>query len=105
MNEVEQEAVQDSAEENIIDMVNINSIHFNKNHSIITANLKMSAGPNNVIVPYKVAIGSNGNIMPLHMYKKLFPKITSEQLVATKNKSIKLKHITKHNNSVRYICH
>ena len=30
MNEVEQEAAQDSAEENSIDSVNINSIHFNK---------------------------------------------------------------------------
>ena len=36
MNEMEQEAVQDSAEENSIDSVNINSIHFNKNGSVIT---------------------------------------------------------------------
>ena len=50
MNEVEQEAAQDSAEENNIDSVNINSIHFNKNHSVITAKLRMSAGINKVIV-------------------------------------------------------
>ena len=91
MNEVEQEAAQDSEEENNIDLVNINSIHFNKNCSVITANLKMSASINSVIVPYEVDTGSNGNIMPLHIYKKLFPKITSEQLVATKNDSIQLK--------------
>ena len=54
MNEVEQETAQDSAEENSIDSVNINSIHFNKNFSLITAKLKMSTGINNVIVPYKV---------------------------------------------------
>ena len=40
MNEVEQEAAQDSAEEISIDLVNINSIHFNKNCSILTANQK-----------------------------------------------------------------
>ena len=38
----------------------------------------MSAGPNNVMVPYKVDMGSDGNVMPLHIYKKLFPNITSE---------------------------
>ena len=54
MNEVEQEAAQDSAEENSIDSVNINSIHFNKNWSVVTVNVKTSAGPYNVIVPYKV---------------------------------------------------
>ena len=40
MNEMEQEAAQDSAEENGIDSVNINLIHFNKNPSILTVNLK-----------------------------------------------------------------
>ena len=30
----------------------------------------MSAGPNNIIVSYKVDTGSDGNIMPLHIYKK-----------------------------------
>ena len=39
----------------------------------------MSAGQNNVMVPYKVDTGSDGNIMPLHIYKKLFPIITNEQ--------------------------
>ena len=40
MNEVELEATKDSAEENSIDSVNINSIHFNKNFSVVTASLK-----------------------------------------------------------------
>ena len=44
----------------------------------------MSAGPNNVMVPYKVDMGSDGNIMLLHIHKKLFPKITNEQLAANK---------------------
>ena len=39
-------------------------------------------------VPHKAATGSDGNIMPLHRYKKLFPRETKEQLAAT---NIKLK--------------
>ena len=95
MNEVEQEAVQDIAEENNIDSVSINSIHFNKNCSVQTVNLKMSAGSNIIMVPYKVDTGSKGIIMPLHIYKKLFPEITNEQLVAAKNKYILLKMYNK----------
>ena len=30
-------------------------------------NLETSAGPNNVMVPYEVGMGSDGNIMPLHI--------------------------------------
>ena len=90
MNEVEKGAVQDSAEENNFDSVSINSIHVNKNHSVLTANLKTS-GSNNIMVPYKVETGNNGNIMPLHIYKELFHEITNKQLAATKNKNILLK--------------
>ena len=93
MNEVEQEPTQDSAVENSIDSVSINSIH--KNHSVITENLKMSAGQNKIMVPYKVDTGSDGNIMPLNIFKKMFPKITNEQFVATKNKNILLKAYNK----------
>ena len=60
---------QDSAEENSTDSVNINAIHSNKNHLVITAKLKMSAGIDNVIVQYKVDMGSEGNIMPWHIQK------------------------------------
>ena len=95
VNEAEQEVVQDSAEKNSSDSVNINSIHFNKNHSIITAKLKMSAGINNIIAPYKVDTGNDGNIMPLQIYKKLFPRITSGKLAATKNESVQLKTYNK----------
>ena len=43
------------------------------------------------MVLYKVDIGSNGNIMPLYVYKKLFPKVTNKQLDTNKNKNILLK--------------
>ena len=47
------------------------------------------------IVPYKVDTGSHGNIMPLHIYKKLFPRINNEKLAPTKNESIQLKAYNK----------
>ena len=56
MNEVEQETAQDSAKESSIDSMNINSIHLNKNHSVITANLKTLAGKNSTIGLYKDSI-------------------------------------------------
>ena len=73
---IEQEPNQ--VEESHTDMVNINSIDFNSKYSVITANLK--ASPNKVVitVPYKVDTGSDGNIMPWHIYKKLFPRATKE---------------------------
>ena len=46
----------------------------------------MSACPKNVMVPYKVDTGSDGNIMPMHIYKKLCQKITNEHLVAMNKK-------------------
>ena len=47
------------------------------------------------MVPYKVDKGSDGNIMPLHIYKKLFPNITNDQLVVTKKNNIQLKMYNK----------
>ena len=43
------------------------------------------------MVLYKIDMGSDNNIMPLHIYKKLFPKITNELLATTRNKNILLK--------------
>ena len=94
VNDVEQETLQDNTSEDI-KTVNLNSVQFNKNCSILTANLKMSANQNTIIVPYKIDTGSNGNIMPAHMFKRLFPKVADEQLAASRNRHILLKHITK----------
>ena len=38
----------------------------------------MSVGQNNMIASYKV--GSDGNTMPAHVFRRLFPKVTNEQL-------------------------
>ena len=47
---------------------------------------KISSNKVSVVISYKVDTGSDGNIMPLHLYKKLFPQATKEQLTATKIK-------------------
>ena len=52
-------------------------------------------GQNSISVPYKIDTGSNGNIMPLHIFKKLFPGVTNVWLVETINKHILLKHYNK----------
>ena len=39
---------------------------------VITANLKTLSNQVRIIVPYKVDTGSDGNIMPLHIYKNYF---------------------------------
>ena len=70
MHEVEIEMVQESQEE--IETVSIDSVHLNKNQSVITAHLETHAGKDMVEVPYKIDMGSEGNIMPLYIFKKLF---------------------------------
>ena len=51
----------------------------------------MSTGKNNIMVSYKIDTDTVGNIMPMHMYKKLFLNITNEQITKTKNKNGLLK--------------
>ena len=63
----------------------------------------MPADINNVIVLNRVDTGDDGNIMQLHIYKKLFPGVTSEQLTATEMKVHNLKCINNNNNSIRYM--
>ena len=72
VNKGEHETYQSSIEEGSTDSVNINSINFNKNCLVITANIKMVAYKSSILVPYKVDTGSDGNIMPLHIYKNYF---------------------------------
>ena len=46
---------------------------------------------NSATMPYKFDTGSDGNVMLIHKFKILFPRVTKEQLVATGNKVIILK--------------
>ena len=92
LNELGQEIIQDNTREDF-EMVSIDSEYFNKNCSILTAYLKTSVGKNSISVPYKIDMGSHGNIMPLHIFKKLFTGVTNESLAETINKHIMLKQL------------
>ena len=71
MHEIEQEV----ANENHIETVTINSSRFNSKQSEIMANLKMSSGQNSTIISYKIETGNDGNVMPIHIFRILFPKM------------------------------
>ena len=72
-------------EEPGIEIVNINSVNFTSNYSTIIANLKTSSNKAAIMVPYKVDMGSDGNIMPFNIFTKLFPRTGTDELVATKD--------------------
>ena len=65
--ELEVEEAQE-VNEGEVETESIDSVHLNKNQSIITAKLEMQAGGNTIEIPYKIDIGSEGNIMPLFMF-------------------------------------
>ena len=91
---MEQEVSQEYTEDNI-ELVGINSIYLNKNQLMLTAKLEMCIGSNNMIIPYKIDTGSDGNIMPWYILKKLFPRVTKSLLMRTFKNHIKLKMYNK----------
>ena len=90
VHEVEREMVQEPQEEEI-ETVSINSVYLNKNQLLITVHLEMQVGKTTVEIPYKISISSEGNVMPLYIFKKLFKNITEEQLKRSLKGNIKLK--------------
>ena len=66
-----------------IETVSINSVYTNKNWSMLTAKLKMCVDNNKLTVLYKIDTGSDGNIMPRYIFKKLFPRVTEAKLKKT----------------------
>ena len=71
VHEVEVEMTPELQEEEI-ETVSINSIYLNRNHSLITAHLKTRVGKTTIEVPYEIDTGSEGNLMPLYIFKKVF---------------------------------
>ena len=69
VHELEVEEVQE-VNEGKVETVSIDSVHLNKNQSLITAKLETQAGGNTVEIPYKIDTGSEGNIMSIFMFKK-----------------------------------
>ena len=81
----------------MIETVSIHSVHLNKNQSLLTAELEMQSGRNIIVIPYKIDMGSKGNIMPLFIFKKLFKNITEEQLQKSLKGHIRLRTYNKTN--------
>ena len=79
VHEVGIEMAQEPEEEGI-ETVSINSIYLNKNRSLITAHLERQVGKTTLQVPYKIDTGSEGNLMPLYIFKRLFKNMPEEQL-------------------------
>ena len=63
-----------------IETVSINSVHLNKNQSLLMAELETQSGIDTIIILYEIDMSSKGNIMPLFIFKQLFKNITEEQL-------------------------
>ena len=70
---MEEEVSQEYTEDDI-EILSINSVCLNKNGLMLTAKLEMCIGSNNVIIPYKIDTGSDGNILPWCIFKKIVPK-------------------------------
>ena len=77
VNTIEKEAVH--KQEPGIKMVNINSVNFNANYSTIITNLKTSSNKAAIMMTYTVDTGSDGSIIPYHIFTKLFPSVTMDQ--------------------------
>ena len=71
VHEVEIEMGPDSQGEDI-EVVSINSLNLNRKWSLIMANLEMQVGETALEIPYKINTGSEGNLMPLYIFQKLF---------------------------------
>ena len=87
----EQHQDKDDIDKVNINSININFITFDSKCSVITAKLNTSSCQAPSVVPHKVNSGSDGNIMPFHIFKKICPRFTKEQLRAMKNENIKLR--------------
>ena len=78
-----------------VETISIDSVHLNKNQSLITAKLETQAHRNTIEIPYKIDTGSDGNIMPLLMFKKLFRNTTEEQVQKSIQSHVRLKTYNK----------
>ena len=88
VHEVEVEVPQEECE---IEEVSINSVYLSNKWSLITAQLEIQVSDNTIKVPYKIDTGSEGNLMPLYIFKKLFRNKSVEQCKRSIKGNIKLK--------------
>ena len=83
--------VEVSQEDNEIEEVSLNLVYLNNKQLLITADLEMQVIKNTVKIPYKIDTGSEGNLMPLYIFKKLCGHWSMEQLKRSIENNIKLK--------------
>ena len=69
-----------SQEEGEIEEVSINSVYLNNKQSLITTELETQVDKNTIKIPYKIDTSSEGNLMPLYIFKKLCGNRSVEQL-------------------------
>ena len=83
--------VEVAQEDEEIEEVSINSVYLNKKWSLITADLEMQVSKNTVKIPYKIDTGSEGNLMPLYIFKRLCGHQSVEELKRSIKNNMKLK--------------
>ena len=66
---VHEVGVEMSQEEDKIEEVSINSVYLNNKWLLITAQVEMQVSDNTLKVPYNIDTGSEGNLMPLYIFK------------------------------------
>ena len=88
---VHEVGVEMALEEGIIEEVGINSVYLNNKQLLITAQLETQVGDNVLKVLHKIDTGSEGNLMLLYIFNKLFRNELVEQLKKSIKSNIKLK--------------
>ena len=83
--------VEECQEECKIEEVSINLVYLNNKQSLITAQLETQVSDNVLKIPYKIDTHSEGNLMLLYIFKKLFRNRSTEQLKRAIKSNIKLK--------------
>ena len=75
--ETSQEHIKDE-----IETVSFDSVHMNKNQSLLMVELETCADNNKIII-HKIDTGSEGNIMLWHIFKRLFKNVTEAEIKKT----------------------
>ena len=73
------------------EVVSINSLYINRTRSLMMAKLEMQVGKTALEVLYKINMGSEGNLMPLYIFRNLFANMGDEQLKRSVKGNIRLK--------------
>ena len=72
--------VEQESQDKQIEIVSIDSVHLNRNQSVKMAYLDTFAGKDKGEIPYKIDMSSEGNIVPLYIFKKIFKNTMVKQL-------------------------